>query len=619
MSEKKHIDRLFQEKFKDFEVAPPDELWGKIEAELQPEKKKRRVIPIWFRMGGVAAALIIGMLLTLPLFTGGDNDGNGIDTNTNKVVLDGAKQNKQDKNGNSIVPATDAENAVVTTSDATDNTTLNQNGQNGFGSQNNTPARQQGGNVSNTTNNNNSLINTDSPVITNRNNSRNNAVAYDNNTANKAGNKTNQTLNTDKSGNITNRNAVITENGMPATQQEVNRGVAQQNNNSRTSGSGNDNGGVSPSNQERNNSNLTNTNGIINNGNDTGVAANNETKNQQNTNGAVSGNDTNGNIVGRENNLINTQQGEDLLNNQINAQNSELADATDETDTTAVAAETENELDKILREQQEGKDEDEAIADAVKNYKWNIKPQVAPLFYNSMSQGSPIDAQFASNSKNYDADMSYGVGIDYAITDRLSVRSGINTVNLSYATNDVAYYASMDGGTNNIASAGRAANIVVQSQNIAPNNGDVQGVIASGPGAGTSITFASNIFSNQSFEGQMVQKMGYIEVPLEMSYKLLKSKFGINLIGGFSTLFLNDNNVSVISNQGYSTEVGEASNVNSVNFSTNLGVGFKYNFWNSFEASFEPTFKYQVNTFSGSSGNFKPYFIGLYSGISFKF
>ncbi|WP_417367974.1 hypothetical protein [Flavobacterium beibuense] len=619
MSEKKHIDRLFQEKFKDFEVAPPDELWGKIEAELQPEKKKRRVIPIWFRMGGVAAALIIGMLLTLPLFTGGDKDGNGIDTNTNKVVLDGAKQNKQDNNNNSIVPATDAENAVVTTSDATDNTTLNQNGQNGFGSQNNTATGQQRGSDLNPTNSNNILINTDNPVITNRSNSRNNAVAYDDNTANKAGNNTNQTLNTDKSGNITNRNAIITENGMPATQQGANRTVAQQNNNSRTSGSGNDIGGVSPSNHERNNGNLTDTNGIINSGNDTEVAANNETQNQQNTSGIVSGSDTNGNTVGRENNLINTQQGEDLLNNQINAQNSELADATDETDTTAVAAETENELDKILREQQEGKDEDEAIADAVKNYKWNIKPQVAPLFYNSISQGSPIDAQFASNSKNYDADMSYGVGIDYAITDRLSVRSGINTVNLSYATNDVAYYASMDGGTNNIAAAGRAANIVVQSQNVAPNNGDVQGVIASGPGAGTSITFASNIFSNQSFEGQMVQKMGYIEVPLEMSYKLLKSKFGINLIGGFSTLFLNDNNVSVISNQGYSTEVGEASNVNSVNFSTNLGVGFKYNFWNSFEASFEPTFKYQVNTFSGSSGNFKPYFIGLYSGISFKF
>jgi hypothetical protein len=30
-------------------------------------------------------------------------------------------------------------------------------------------------------------------------------------------------------------------------------------------------------------------------------------------------------------------------------------------------------------------------------------------------------------------------------------------------------------------------------------------------------------------------------------------------------------------------------------------------------------FKYQINTFNQNSGNFKPYFIGLYSGISFSF
>ena len=232
-----------------------------------------------------------------------------------------------------------------------------------------------------------------------------------------------------------------------------------------------------------------------------------------------------------------------------------------------------------------------------------------------MSQGSPIDAQFASNSKNYDADMSYGVGLDYAINDKISIRSGINTVNLSYSTNDITYYASLDGQTNNIVSAGsRSANIVIETQN---GNGDIAGLT---PTSGIApVLFASNTFANQNFEGQMVQKMGYIEVPLEMSYKLLNKKFGIELIGGFSTLFLNDNNISVVSNQGYSTEVGEAGNLNDVNFSTNLGVGFKYSFWKSFEANFEPTFKYQVNTFNGSSGNFRPYFIGLYSGVSFKF
>ena len=124
-------------------------------------------------------------------------------------------------------------------------------------------------------------------------------------------------------------------------------------------------------------------------------------------------------------------------------------------------------------------------------------------------------------------------------------------------------------------------------------------------------------FQNKD-DGYLSQQMSYMEVPVEVSYKLLDRKFGIQFITGVSTLFLNDNKVSVMSN-GLSTTVGEANNLNKVHFSTNIGLGFKYSFWKSFEANFEPTFKYQINTFNENSGGFKPYIIGLYSGLSYKF
>ena len=41
-SEKK-IDNLFQDKFADYMVVPPVEVWDKIEASLDEKKKKRRV------------------------------------------------------------------------------------------------------------------------------------------------------------------------------------------------------------------------------------------------------------------------------------------------------------------------------------------------------------------------------------------------------------------------------------------------------------------------------------------------------------------------------------------------------------------------------------------------
>lgn len=58
MRDNKHIDRFFQEKFKDFEVAPQPEVWQRIETHLD-KKQKKRVIPFWWQWGGIAAGLAI--------------------------------------------------------------------------------------------------------------------------------------------------------------------------------------------------------------------------------------------------------------------------------------------------------------------------------------------------------------------------------------------------------------------------------------------------------------------------------------------------------------------------------------------------------------------------------
>jgi hypothetical protein len=63
MKENKNIERLFQEKFKDFEVQPPQDAWATIEKRLNEKKKKRRVIPIWFKVSGIAASLVLGFFL----------------------------------------------------------------------------------------------------------------------------------------------------------------------------------------------------------------------------------------------------------------------------------------------------------------------------------------------------------------------------------------------------------------------------------------------------------------------------------------------------------------------------------------------------------------------------
>ncbi len=107
MKDKKHIDRLFQEKLKDLEVTPGDSVWNNISAELQNlnnESNKRKGIPVWWRIAGIAASLLL--LLTLGQYLLNENNTsapieNIVDTDfENKVLTDEVKENTGNENSN---------------------------------------------------------------------------------------------------------------------------------------------------------------------------------------------------------------------------------------------------------------------------------------------------------------------------------------------------------------------------------------------------------------------------------------------------------------------------------------------------------------------------------------
>jgi hypothetical protein len=558
MSEKKNIDRLFQEKFKDFEELPPDFVWDNIREKLE-EKKKRRVIPLWFKLSGVAALLIMGLLL-------GGFYLNAIDTNDNPVVID------KGSGGGNPIPGTPVKPSLNASPDGYNDDINAKSG----------------------------IVNSDGVNAGNESKSGNNQAGVDN-----SGNANAASATKSSSASVRN-NAIVhssDKGGKNENRLTVQPGNAVANTSSATN---NKSGGINRKSEVASNnkaSGKTNSGSTVN-----GVNQNADLT----INGNASGKNKNNAIASQNNADAKTGKSSGTLGKAVDNAGSGVIDASVPLNEQAIAetvvdtvAAPENELEKLLREKQEGKKDDaeKAVAATDVKDKWSIKPQLAPVFYNSLSSGSPIDGQFAGNAKSYDNDLSVGLGVNYAITSRLKVRSGINTVNLNYATQDVQFYASLDGQTKNVAARSSNANIVVQDQ----KNNVVD----------PSLLFANN--ASDRYSGSMLQKTGYVEVPVEMSYALLNKKFGIDIIGGVSTLFLNQNNVSVVSEQGLSTNVGEAQNLNNIHFSTNVGLGFKYRFFKAFEANFEPMFKYQVNTFSRDAGNFKPYFIGLYSGISFSF
>ena len=255
--------------------------------------------------------------------------------------------------------------------------------------------------------------------------------------------------------------------------------------------------------------------------------------------------------------------------------------------------------------------EEEAVVEN-SNSKWSVGPSVAPVYFGSTGEGSPIHSDFAPNSKSGSVNLSYGVMVAYDVGKRLKVRSGVHKVNFGYDTNGVSASSSLTGSTNdlidNISYNRTSRNLVLQSKASIPDT------FADAP----FIEIAAN--ETPEVDGNLVQQLGYKEVPLELSYALIDKKFGLNLIGGVSSLFLieGDNSI-VLEAENLVTEVGTANNANSLNFSTNIGIGLNYEFSPKVLLNIEPVFKYQLNTFSETAGTFNPFSVGVYSGVSFKF
>lgn len=534
MKERKNIDRLFQEKFKDFEMHPDEQVWKNIEAALQ-KKKKRRVIPIWwYRTAGVAALLLIGLFTWNSLY---DSPASPIGP-TNDV-----------RNGGSTVvdvPAPEEETGTATTTKSPSSegsTTATPTGGRSSGADPKKATRTSGDITSGT------------PT----------AVASETEHPGTTAKKT-RGVRHSTSGTPLSKTRKATENSQIATHQ---RSSATEQRRQILEGRHNGTG--------RHATDGKTASGTLN----EGVASNGENRR---TNASGTTPDT----PSANDRTIPAPKSDKTTES--------IAATTTPEDPAKVAADTQK-LQELLQQQNE-----KEVADATTRMdRWQVTTNVAPVYLGSASKsGSAIDPQFNSNSKSYNSSTSYGVGVSYAINKRLSVRAGLNKLDMAYDTNDVVFFASIGKPSLQALDANSAG---IQVMNPAVANLGLE-------------SFELDI--RQENTGAIRQEMGYYEVPVELAYKLIDSKFSVSVIGGFSTLLLNENRISVLS-PTLSTSIGQANNLNEVHYSGNFGLGLRYRFLKSLELHCEPTLKYQMNTFSGNDGNFKPYIFGIYSGLSLSF
>src|SRR5690554_5496168 len=89
MKQKKDIDQVFKDGLNNLKANPSPEVWDNIQNELNKDKRSRKVIPLWMRLGGVAALLALLFTVGNSVFNTSNFDSPAI---TNEI-----ENNTQDK------------------------------------------------------------------------------------------------------------------------------------------------------------------------------------------------------------------------------------------------------------------------------------------------------------------------------------------------------------------------------------------------------------------------------------------------------------------------------------------------------------------------------------------
>lgn len=563
MSDQKNIDNLFRESFKDFEVSPDPALWDKISDKLDAKeaKKKRRGIvflPWLYKVAGIAAALL------LLFFVGNEFlNTNDVDKGSDEQIT---ATSKKDANLNEHKTNTTG-NAEITKVDAEENSSNNSNS-----SSKDIVNDEKRIATENSIDNTKIQPEKGSDATIQKGNALQNTVAQKNGT--------HSTTTSQKSSNGTKLNSE-TNNTLIAKENAVTQNSNTKTNNTKKDG------------EHNINSSSTNTNAVAQNSN-TGTITSVNGVNSPKT-------DTNNEVIHSNTATI----AQNNLKNSTNAIDSTA------TETAVVEVKKEDGLKKSLLDVINDLHDLEKEADVAetKRKKWTISPNASPVYYNSLSGGSPIDETFADNTKTGNINLSYGVNVGYDVSKKLTVRSGIHKVDYSYNTQDIALVPSINGNNlTTIAFSTDASSFDIKDRQVASTVVYSQYQLPS----------SESSIQEKQIEGNLNQRMSYIEVPVELKYAVLDKKLGINVIGGVSTLLLTENSILLDAPELFA-ELGEATNINSVSFSTNIGLGIDYKLSEQLELNVEPMLKYQLNTFSGNTGNFKPYSVGVYTGVSFRF
>ncbi|MCF6130951.1 hypothetical protein [Flavobacterium wongokense] len=247
----------------------------------------------------------------------------------------------------------------------------------------------------------------------------------------------------------------------------------------------------------------------------------------------------------------------------------------------SIAAQKEKDLTKNINMYKKEK-EDSIPVLSYKKFDFDV--YVSPTFYGYFGETSSLDRRLDSLPKKSEVKFSYGVGLTYDMTKKLSFRIGYSKVNISYVTQN------------------------------APINVPNYSGIGYSPNLSNETIFSA---SNGSETMDITQQISYTEIPFEFKYKFMDRKIGLKSSVGFSFFLLDKNSISIKTLNGFSQEIGKTKTLSDNGMSVNLGVEADYPLFKNMKIFVEPTFNYQIKSFSNS--DVKSYYFGIHTGLRYSF
>lgn len=238
-----------------------------------------------------------------------------------------------------------------------------------------------------------------------------------------------------------------------------------------------------------------------------------------------------------------------------------------------------------------------------KGGKWTLSAGVAPVFTSQKQGGNYYPGQSTSAENSISGALMAG----YKIRKRIVVKSGIIYSQTRQVTKNMNY-------SSVVVSPGPILGEGVISRAYTPS-----GPVIFNKSSITDGLDSYNAHKSVDYQSELNQDFGYIEIPVQATYKIIDHKFDVGVTGGISTNILVGNKANLFAN-GQRVSSGATANLRDFTYSGAVGLELGYDISNRITITVEPRIKHFLNSLSSNKAvDFKPYQLDIVTGITYSF